>query len=131
MRTIKFRGMCANEIMRYGQLSQDKPDSTNYYHEYSQRICWDFSNVPVTNVSLTQFTGAKDCNDKEIYEGDICKVPDGKIGKVVYSDNLTSFLIIVDRFLYNASYPLIQEQDGVNKVEVLGNIFENPELLED
>ena len=44
---IKFRGMDANGIMRYGRLSQDKKDSTAYYEEYSQRICWDDSNIPV------------------------------------------------------------------------------------
>lgn len=72
-RQIKFRGMDANGIMRYGRLSKDMPDSTRFYKEFSQRICWDYSNIPVSNKTLGQFTGLLDKNGKEVYEGDILK----------------------------------------------------------
>lgn len=70
MREIKFRGLCDNGIMRYGTLSQDKENSTIYYKTHSQRICWDDSNIPVSNVSLGQYTGLKDKNGVDIYEND-------------------------------------------------------------
>jgi uncharacterized phage protein (TIGR01671 family) len=86
------------------------------------------------DIILMQFTGLKDKNGKEIYEGDIVRVYathkrlipiNFMIFEVVYEG--TSFRI-VRRGNYEflgivASYP--------NSLEVLGNIYENPELLEE
>lgn len=78
----------------------------------------------LTDIFTTDFyetmqcTGLKDKNGKEIYEGDICKHKNG-IGKVWYRSNLTSF--VVDGELGN--YAIDRD------CEVIGNRFENPELL--
>jgi uncharacterized phage protein (TIGR01671 family) len=86
------------------------------------------------DIILMQFTGLKDKNGKEIYEGDIVRVYathkrlipiNFMIFEVVYEG--ASFRI-VRRGNYEflgivASYP--------NSLEVLGNIYENPELLEE
>ncbi len=71
-----------------------------------------------------QFVGQKDKNQKEIFEGDILKHIDAngeKIGVVTWMNEINSF-----RIVFSAdSYYFIQDID-----EVIGNIHENPELLE-
>ena len=125
MREIKFRGMDANGVMRYGRLSQDKPDTTVYFKEYSQRICWDNSNIPVSNKSLGQFTGLLDRNDKEIYEGDIVKD--------INHDNKADIFTGEVKFEWGkwhiGSISLFNLLDVGDVVEIIGNIYENPELL--
>jgi len=69
-----------------------------------------------------QFTGITDKNDKNIYEGDLLKYSDvpleicwGKIGFIARYDRGTAEEV---------------EFDWWNNCEVIGNIFENPELLD-
>ena len=113
-REIKFRGMDANGIMRYGRLSQDKENLTIYYKEYSQRICWGDSNIPVSNETLGQYTGLKDKNGKEIYSDDIVKTNTGSIKVVEYVTTLNMARYLPSHLEYS---------------EVIGNIHETPELL--
>lgn len=68
------------------------------------------------------FTGFVDKNKKKIFDGDILyKSSNGKKAKIKWEKGYANF------------YPLFKcENDFDEKyVEVLGNIFENPELLED
>lgn len=77
---------------------------------------------------LMQFTGRHDKNGKEIYEEDIIKfdienypVKYEKIGAVFYSTELLAFMIDskVNNYYLN----------DINYSEIIGNIYENPELL--
>lgn len=74
----------------------------------------------------TQFTGLKDKNGKEIYEGDIIK---GVWGK----NNIVIFKVIWDkRGCFDGEDAEGEPQvfdDFDGNLEVIGNIYENPELL--
>lgn len=85
------------------------------------------------DVILTHSTGLKDKNGVEIYEGDILKLhaiflaPDDKIGYLEYSPKYGYSIIFEGNRLYRQEY-----WASTNKLnyEVIGNIYENPELLE-
>lgn len=91
---------------------------------------WEFGEtnfINFDNVNLMQSTGLKDKNGKEIFEGDIVKM-----AKDVYSD-LTYYEVISHR---GGAYRLESNQHGCElwlrhtTCEVIGNIYENPKLLE-
>ena len=83
--------------------------------------------VSAEDLVLMQSTGLKDKNDKEIFEGDILGTKDGLLNGVVeYRSNLgmwTNSLISYNNFerLCNVA----------GNREIIGNVYENPELLED
>lgn len=79
----------------------------------------------VDRATVGQYTGLKDKNDKKIFEGDIVKVENPKpfkpyIRSVVYVE--TSF-VWGDYVLGEFAHP--------EELEVIGNIYENPELLKE
>lgn len=83
----------------------------------------------ISGLEIMQFTGLHDKNGTAIYEGDICEVhhieygspiPDGYIGVVKYIES--GFYVDNDK----SAYPVFQE---IAAWEVIGNVFENPELL--
>jgi len=87
------------------------------------------SPIPVekSELILMQSTGLRDKNGKEIFEGDIVKM-----AKDVYSDP-TYYEVVRHR---GGAYRLESNQHGCElwlrhtNCEVIGNIYENPELLE-
>ena len=68
-------------------------------------------------------TEIKDKNGKEIYEGDIVKKSSGAIGQVVYLKATAGFK------LYNNGQIFGLFEADTRYLEVVGNIYENPELL--
>jgi len=83
------------------------------------------------NIILIQFTGLKDKNGKEIYEGDIVKVfAYEELFEVIFNQTLSmfqfgSFQIRSISKLNNLGY----DDLILNNCEVIGNIYENPEVL--
>ena len=75
-----------------------------------------------------QYTGLKDKNGKEIYEGDIARDISGKVAVIVYSP--PSFFAQFKGELWDINTKG-SPVEMVECIEVIGNIFENPELLED
>jgi uncharacterized phage protein (TIGR01671 family) len=93
--------------------------------------------VPENEYELMLFTGCHDKNGREIYEGDIVRIKhleeieeiEGSIHQIAYfgQDNYPAFDLKpqIDIDCNGLSYAL-----AVCKIEVIGNIYENPELME-
>ena len=69
-----------------------------------------------------QYTGLKDKNDKEIYEGDVLKFKNGCMGIVIY-----------EAPSWGVDWGGVKNFLGIfyDKTEIIGNIYENPELIKE
>lgn len=86
--------------------------------------------------NLMQFTGLKDKNGKEIYEGDIVKYKYGVntfTEVVTYNKYLAGFGLVDDDGYGGTVFPFgeLAEDVDFSSLEVVGNIYENPEFLEE
>ncbi|WP_250858946.1 YopX family protein [Enterococcus faecalis] len=129
----KFRAYYAEKmwyvakIDLWGDPEQTTCDLAPYLPKYDELF-----DIPLIETALMQSTGLKDENGVEIFEGDI----------VQYRDGEYSYLGIVKRDCYqffidgiepDDNYDFIDVSntfDGTSSLEILGNIHENPELLE-
>ena len=146
-REIKFRAKCFDN-WRYGSYVHfdKKPINSRCNINYKDFIITNEDDgehyFPITDISsVGQYTGLKDKNGKEIYEGDILKTPRGFIGQVVFGraeeecrhklfgrmviDCYTTYgWIFVRGDGYKCSI-----DDELLEGEIIGNVFSNPELL--
>lgn len=76
------------------------------------------------DIELMQFTGLYDKNGKEIYEGDVCSGHSDGIGVIEWEDLSGGY----DYVFPNEDIVGIWEV--IKDIVVIGNIHENPELLE-
>lgn len=124
MREIKFRGrddLTGNGWV-YGDFS---------YGYYGNQCLVD--EISVVEETVGQYTGLKDCKGQEIFEGDILRylppwrwVDTKRIGVVVFKDY--SFYV-KNEYTTDLLFNIAVNSDGA-PFEVIGNIHDNPELLE-
>jgi uncharacterized phage protein (TIGR01671 family) len=115
MREIKFRAWDTSE--------ENKPYMLGPY-DLTDAI-WNHKDI--RKLPLMQYTGLKDKNGKEIYEGDIIEYYDefsifgGKvIGKIGFKDAAFTIETEEETYILHTTYPFCT---------VIGSIHENPELL--
>lgn len=132
MRDIKFRGKeLDTDRWIYGDLLQ--PTTLCAIYEISDYNSVDGSRYDIDPETIGQYTGLRDANGVEIYEGDI--VQDyfhEKKAKIIYMKSAFWLDYISDFRQYRTNhsrYQLISDYATKTVFEVIGNIYDNPELL--
>ena len=133
MREYKFRGKrIDNGEWVYGYYFIEERDIEDGIiwrdiPQIQQRYGDHFQYFDVDLATVGQYTGLHDKNGKEIYEGDIVTGLFNHtdiIGHIVYGSDATFF--INRKGLYG-----IGLNNATDWLEVIGNIYENPELLKE
>ena len=108
-------------------------DSEIEEFELNDALMNDYITAYPDEIVLMQSTGLKDKNDKEIFEGDIlaCETDNEVINLNVFWDEEHA-LFMFESKKYNEQEPLAElVENNTYPFEIIGNIYENPELLED
>lgn len=97
--------------------------------ELNDAVMNDYITVSPDEIELMQSTGLKDKNGKEIFEGDIVDYK-GRKAVIKWHGSYASFIYRFVDELDKRSAEWYQLYLAYLKCEVIGNIYENPELLE-
>lgn len=137
-RPIKFRIW---DTKNKEWLAESDPNSLTYYGFHLFGEVMQMQQVypeDVPNFVIEQYTGIEDKNGTEIYDGDLTHAKGSKtIFRVIWQDGGFG---VVPFHTHNPdvatnpklmSFQLIMKHGGLGNLEVIGNIHQNPELLED
>lgn len=143
MRKILFRGKTENGIWVKGGFHKHetrqphcceelKPEEIKYLIIIDSLADWNMPKniqcVEVIPETVGMFTGLTDKSGTKIFEGDIVRYGD-TIHEVVFEQrNGTAYFGLA--YSKNETLPFGHYQD-LRQIEVIGNIYDNPELLED
>ena len=129
MREIKFRAWIDGRgwiEFRLGDLAHNTDDGLWNLEGWTEVVSWD------DVKHICQFTGLKDKNGKEIYEGDIVEYEEPSFESEVLRSPVIfiagAFGLDGTNGHFNPSFYRLGKF-AKNDLEVLGNIYENPELL--
>ena len=132
MRDIKFRAYIRDKNPRVPS-EINKIVEVKSLHLGSKKAIIGYSggnySIKFNEIELMQYTGLKDKNGKEIYEGDIVKINVDR-ACVKWNDKYGYFQLVPIGDYYFDSDVIGQALEYV-EAEVIGNIYDNPELLEE
>jgi len=126
IRKIKFR---AWDNKRKKMIERIEEDGEYVVCFNGEICCIKHGNAPFNvtlpqNLFLMQFTGLYDKDGKEIYEGDIVKCLDNSKHLIQRNNDYSAYQ------LSNRNYIGLEKQNLEDNYKIIGNIYENPELLE-
>lgn len=122
MREIKFRAKDRVGVWVCGDLHLTSREPHVWTDPYTSHI--------INTKTIGQYTGLKDKNGKEIYEGDIVESISGKIGYVIFLQQEMGYVVVwnnCDTRLGHRNRGGGYEYD--ESIEVIGNIHDNPKLV--
>ena len=137
MREILFRAKAINRDKGYHRTNYKNGDwvyglITRLYDERFENLPAEMTNengvsgIEIDHNTICQYTGLKDKNGRKIWEGDVVRCMD-TIGKVGWNETHLAYTILAD-MKGNMQYFYLDESLS-NCTEVIGNIFDNADLL--
>jgi len=135
MREIKFRGKRIDNgkwvVGNYIKKNNPQIEEPTFWYALIQDMAPAY--YEVTPETIGQYTGFKDINGKEIYEGDIIQIPDDYDIYGMNAEEIYEVIFSHGGFRMKHKYNKNSKGyylDDNNSDEIIGNKFDNPELLE-
>ena len=127
MRTIKFRGKTTKGAWLYGDLEHLVDNGTKMTYIFDDVLSQGGAVLPET---VGQFTGLKDKNNNEIYEGDILQMNGSAKLEVQFLHGGFGYCLMFGDVLFggNSSFQF-NPFDKDESFEVIGNIHDNEDLM--
>ena len=113
------------------------------FHEEGNIITVNYNDIfgfefNENEIELMQYTGLKDKNGKEIYEGDIIDIHQTVNGQSIFVIEVTNTGLVIPRYAFNKNYKyeynireLLEFDEYDKEIEIIGNVYQHPELLEE
>ena len=121
------------EFRAWDKISKSMKNVTFIQFESEQVLLEDALGCRTINdeAILMQFTGMTDKNGKKIFDRDIVNACSEGVETIgVVQRRVDGLWIIYPAFQKNIFWGLMPNENGKTSIEVIGNKFENPELME-